>query len=424
VLVGAVAAMMIFAAPAQAQEPDPNVCLGIECETLPMWVCDPGGFKVSLVDYVAAEDPNNFTGNAIYTYEICSPPAGLCSLNAGRSCLSHDDCSRHGDGTCDRECAVDVFRDLSHFNIDFPDLGGDSCLAPDNFVGGSCACTAGSGPNCSAGPFVLGDGSCYGPSSTVAKCDNTEMDPGDCIVMEIQIAGESVELGLGAAIVVSKESGDCNESCIAGPSCDRCDVPPPPDGECLTRTLGFWGTHPWITNNYTPVTVCGEAVGCFGAADGISDPSCPAGSCDSIMEALGSAGGELKHSSAYISLLKQLAAAKLNLSATDAVAPGAFCSDWTFQDKSIQAWIEACESPAHCNGSQSKISESGCIEALDAFNNSEDAGFPQPPTPFSRPPVDDFGNISGADPSGFSAAKQNGLVIGKNVPGGTNCNAP
>jgi hypothetical protein len=119
-----------------------------------------------------------------------------------------------------------------------------------------------------------------------------------------------------------------------------------------------------------------------------------------------------------------LTTAKINLAATDAVAPGALCSDWTYQNKSIQAWIEACESPSHCNGSQGQIENSGCIDALDAFNNSLDTGFPAPPAPFDRPPVDDFGNISGADPSGWTASKNSGYVIGRNVPGGANCQAP
>ena len=47
--------------------------------------------------------------------------------------------------------------------------------------------------------------------------------------------------------------------------------------------------------------------------------------CDSIMEALGSASGEKKHSSAYISMIKQLTAAKLNLAVTDSLVPGATC---------------------------------------------------------------------------------------------------
>ena len=57
--------------------------------------------------------------------------------------------------------------------------------------------------------------------------------------------------------------------------------------------------------------------------------------------------------------------------------------------------------------------------------NSEDILGGQTPSPFDRPPVDDHFNISGADPSYFTAAQgkktpPGKLVIGKNV-GGNNC---
>jgi hypothetical protein len=268
----------------------------------------------------------------------------------------------------------------------------------------------------------LGDGSCYGPTTPVAKCDNTELAPGDCIVMTLNIAGELTGLGNGVTTVVSKESGDCNESCLAGPSCEPCN-PPLEGGECLTRTIGFWGTHPWITNDYDPVTVCGKTLDCSGASDGKSDPSCLAGSCTSIMEGLGSIGGESPPNAAYIAMVKQLTAAKLNLNATAALFPGASCADFRYNGQTIQQWISYCENL--CSSNQATISSSGCIEALNAFNNSQDTGFTVTPSPFDRPPVDDFGNISGADGSGFTAAQGNSTppgkwVIGKNV-GGHDC---
>jgi hypothetical protein len=417
------AVLSLFAIPAQSQEPDPSVCDEFDCGNLPTEICDPGGFVVTLTDYVAADDPGNLTGNAIYTYQICSPPAGVCTGDGTTSCLDNEKCTQGGNppgGVCDRECAVDDFHGLSHFNVDFPTLGGESCLSETNFVGGTCTCVP-SGGGCSVDPnVVLGDGSCFSGTSTVAKCDNTELPEGACIEMELQVAGETNELGLGVAVVVSKESQDCNQSCLAGPSCDRCDEPSGGDGECLTRTLGFWGTHPWITNDYDPVTVCGVSLGCHGADDGESDPSCESHTCNSIMEGLGSNGGELRNGSAYISMVKQLTAAKLNLNATGAIVPGATCSDFVYEGKSIQAWIQYCE--GLCNKSQSQISSSGCIEALDAFNNSEDTGFDATPAPFDKPPIDDHGNVSGADPSAFTAAHSSGYVIKKNVPGGANCN--
>jgi hypothetical protein len=78
-----------------------------------------------------------------------------------------------------------------------------------------------------------------------------------------------------------------------------------------------------------------------------------------------------------------------------------------------------------CGANQAAISGSGCIEALDRFNNSQDS-LTVTPSPFDRPPVDDFNKVSGADPSQFGLAQGNGklvpkLVIGKNVPGGVQC---
>ncbi len=428
VVFGVVAAITMFVAPtlsvAQVTPPDLGVCDGVDPCDAPGSFCDAGGFEVTLTNFLPANDPNNFTGNAIYTYQICSRPEGVCNglVRNGEACLDNEFCRKKGqdtdpNATCSRKCAVDVFKGLSHFDIVFPELGFD-CMSEVNFVGGTCTCVP-TGGGCSVDPnIVLGDGSCFDPTDPVAKCDNTELPVGSCIEMVLQLAGESNLPGLGAGIVISKESTDCNASCLKGPSCEPC-LPPPGGEECLTRTLGFWGTHPWITNDYDPVTVCKNDLVCDGADDGESNPSCEAHECNSIMEGLGSIGGELSKAQSYIAMVKQLTAAKLNLNATAALVDGATCSDFEYQGKSIQAWIETCE--LLCNKSQSQISTSGCIEALDAFNNSEDVGFPVTPAPFDRPPLDDHGNISGADPSAFQDSHSGGYVIGRNVPGGTNC---
>jgi len=299
-------------------------------------------------------------------------------------------------------------------------LGGlNSCLSSTTSVTGECKVVdnAPIGDGSTTGGFVLGDGSCFdgGTSqSLVAKCDGTSIQPGDCVEMTLNIAGETGGLGKGATVVVDKEATTCTSSCLAGPSCAPCDTEPPGEA-CLTRTIGFWGTHPWITNDNDPVRVCGQELGCNGGSDGKSDPSCGAGSCNDIMEGLGSIGGEDPKNSAYISMVKQLTAAKLNLNATDKLFPGSTCTSWTYQNKTIGTWISECE--ALCGANKATISSSGCIEALNDFNNSEDTGFTVTPSPFDRPPVDDFGNVSGADPSGFTKAQGNKgdkkLVIGK-----------
>jgi hypothetical protein len=438
VLVGIAALVLAgLVVPAGAQQPitppDLTVCNGIEACDAPEVVCK-AGFQVTLTGFTPATTQNS--GTATYTYQVCSPPAGDCQggtgLRAGESCLQNSFCQQKGtqtdpEATCNRTCATNTFQDLSHFDVTFPALGGvGSCLGSGTQVTGTCTAidnTPTDGHTASVGAFGLGDGSCFTPTSPVAKCDNTDINPGDCITMTVSIAGENTGLGLGAAIVVDKEGNTCTSACMQGPSCEPCEQPP--DGEaCLTRTIGFWGTHPWITNNYDPVTVCGKPLDCSGADDGKSNPACLAGSCTSIMEGLGSIPSELKGNEAYVTLVRQLTAAKLNLNATGALTGNAGqCSSFNYQGMSIQQWITSCETL--CNANKSTISSSGCIEALNAFNNSQDTGFAQTPPPFDRPSVDDHGNVSGADPSAFTAAQGNSnppgkWVIGKNV-GGHNC---
>ena len=465
--------------PAGAQNvtpPDLTVCDSITdaCQA-PANVCK-AGFDVTLISFTPAATSQS--GKATYVYEICEPVAGTCtgSLRPGESCLDNSFCQNKGQdndpsATCSRKCAVDTFRGLSHFDVAFPLLADTSCLSGNNEVTGSCACKTGSSSGCSVDSSItIGDSSCFanecvgadtceGPGGNkhcsvtgvsctnsgqctqnlgacsqtgnacqtngncgptpVAKCDNTNLVAGDCIVMTLEIAGETSGLGKGATVVVDKEANVCTSACMQGPSCDACDEG---DGEaCLTRTIGFWGPHPWITNDYDPVTVCGKTLECTDPDDGESNPACLAGSCTSIMEGLGSIPSELKGNEAYVTLVRQLTAAKLNLAATAALSPGASCSSFTFGAKTIQTWIADCE--ALCGANKATISGSGCIEALDAFNNSTDTGFTPTPAPFDRPSVDDFGNVSGADPSQFTAAhgKTGKLVIGKNITNGGQC---
>jgi hypothetical protein len=381
-----------------------DVCSGLTCDTVPDSFCDAGGFKVSLTGFIPANTSNN--GTATYTYQICSPAAGVCQgglgTRAGQSCTDNDFCRvktgppsnpTFGDpgASCTRECAVNDFHGLSHFDVDFPSLG-DTCLSATNFVGGTCTCVP-SGGECRVDPnVVLGDPSCTNNDATVAKCDNTNLPVGACIEMSLQVAGELSELGLGKAIVVSKEATDCNESCLSGPSCERCDEPPPPSGECLTRTLGFWGTHPRIADLYDPVAVCRYKI------DGQVANTC------STSEALCSSNLDNRANSPYLQLIAQLTAAQLNLNATAALFEGATCSGFTYNGESIQDIIARCDTPTICGGNKNVISDSGCIEALNAFNNSEDTGFDQEQPPFDRP--------GPADVTQCQLARGNGQAIG------------
>lgn len=347
-------------------------CPGDFCENMVDSICDGGGFLITLTDYTPA--PSGTTGFASYTYQICSPVAGTCSGNSSRSCLDNDACAKHGEGTCSRQCAVEKFHDLSHLDIPLPDLGAGSCLPATTEITASCT----------GGSVSYSDSSCnFTSAKSVVKCDGT-LAPGHCYSMTINIAGELNQPGLGAALSVSKESTDCNNSCIAGPSCDSCIEPPIEVDECLTRTAGFWGTHPHITDDFLFVTVCGVALN--EVVDGV---------CDSATEALCVSGGkESKGNPDYTQLVRQLTAAKLNLVATQ--ANGGSCGS------AIEARITQCE--ALCGASKSVIAASNCVADLTAFNESQDT-FDTTPSPFDHP--------GPADSRYCRAANGNGLVIGK-----------
>ena len=211
--------------------------------------------------------------------------------------------------------------------------------------------------------------------------------------MTLNIAGETTGLGAGAAVVVDKEEYRLH-LCLAGPSCEPCDDGEEEGTECLTRTLGFWGTHPTIAAEYDPVIVCGDMIN--GQA---------AGTC-STSEALCSSNLDYRQNSPYLQLIAQLTAARLNLNATAALFGGATAlASRTAGSPSSRSSLNAdfCE----CGGTSNAISTSGCIAALDAFNNSQDTGFDQTPSPFDRP--------GRAQPAQCQAARGNGLAIGVNL---------
>jgi len=340
--------LVLLAAPAMAQE--------CTCDNTDAGICSGQGFEITLVGYQVDQQ----AGVSTWDYEVCN------------------------DKNQDFDCVPP--KDLSHVDINLPGLG--SCLTPDQQitlaqVGGFDVVTV----SCGVAPK---DPSCdlFGDTGLdfVAKCDvsgDSNLDPGECFVMRLTIAGEQPGLGAGAAMTVTKAGPGCVGDCILGPSCDPCE--PPPSDECLTRTPGFWGTHPHITGLFLPVTVCGETLA---ATD--------AGSCDSVTEALCvSPGQESRNNRAYAQLVRQLTAAKLNLAAT--AANFGSCSA-----TGIEARITACE--ALCGASQKVISGSGCIEDLAAFNESLDS-FEITPAPFDHP--------GPALPGECQEANGNGIVIGR-----------
>jgi hypothetical protein len=368
----------LLAPAAQAQD----VCDGVEACDAPESICDPSGFTIELTEFVPAE--TSITSEAEYTYTICAPAMnGTCENDPLTACADHQDCENHGGGLCigpeDPQCRVDFFQDLSHINVYFPDLGGvDSCLTEETDVTVLC----------SRGEPDTGDGSCADSNSPVAKCDSTDLKVGECMTMTVKITGELTGPGLGAAVTETK-APECLKSCIAGPSCDACDEPPPDGEECLTRTRGFWGTHPHIAGQFLDVEVCG-----------VVQTTTDADECGTS-EALCYNNSDRRPANPQsLELVAQLTAAKLNLNATLDLF-GTTCDSFEYDGMSIQDWIDECEAD-FCDGTKKQISESGCIEALDAFNNSQDTGFDQTPDPFDHPGPAQVGECQEARGNGIS----------------------
>jgi len=136
------------------------------------------------------------------------------------------------------------------------------------------------------------------------------------------------------------------------------------DDLCLTRTPGFWGTHPHVTVQYLDIEVCGKTI-----------DTTEAGNNHSSAEAMCMSGTDAKKAGSnmhYLQLVRQLTAAKLNVAAS--LEDGGTCD--TVGGVNIDDLIERCEAAALCGDSGPKggslITASGCIGLLDAFNNSED----------------------------------------------------
>ncbi len=141
---------------------------------------------------------------------------------------------------------------------------------------------------------------------------------------------------------------------------DLCEVPE--DG-CLTRTPGFWGTHPHVTGEYLPLTVCGVEL-----------DNTDAGVEGSATEDMCWGGKDFKAantSATQLQLYRQCTAAVLNIAASLAGEGGCGTEiDTVFE--SCCAYTEDPESLCGNAPTAGEINDSECIEYLDEFNNSED----------------------------------------------------
>ena len=196
--------------------------------------------------------------------------------------------------------------------------------------------------------------------------------------------------------VCNQASVDCNNVALG------VDLDPqlatalcPVGGGCFTRTPGYWGTHPSQTQ-----TVLGAGL----EVCGITLDNTTAGLAGSAIEDMcGTGGRDFKPndtSPQQLQLIRQCTAAALNL-ATSSQASLACESEFP----GITATFEACcvGPTSTCDSGQTgqQISQSGCIDALDTFNN------------FSFTEGDDFPNFlvnSSAEPEQCQLSNGNGFV--------------
>jgi hypothetical protein len=180
---------------------------------------------------------------------------------------------------------------------------------------------------------------------------------------------------------------------ITGMADDLCT----PAGEgCLSRTPGFWGTHPRVTEIFLPVDSCG-----------ITTDNVLAATAGSAIEDNCFGGADFKNNNTspqQLQLIRQCSAAALNLAATR--AGGGNC-EADYPGITL-AFEDCCSTLCNSGASGSTISNSACIETLDAFNNSNDTmSCPDSPFPFC-PGLG--ANGFSAEPETCGEANGNGFV--------------
>lgn len=328
------------------------------CEEIPATACTSEGFQVTLIDF----EIDQMAGSSVWTYEVCAGTT-TCPLREGD--LSHVDVLLPGLGTC-----IGEGQEVSFSAID----NSNGCVDPADGTATAECFAEHQDPSCDIDGIEGVD--------FVAKCEgfNDSLTDGECLQMELTIAGEQPTLGVGGVSTVSKTGSECSDTAkILGPSCgEPCFEPNGGGDQCLTRTRGFWGTHPAIAEAFLPVTVCGEDI-----------EATDANTCASTSQALCTNAPDRRSNPTSLTLVAQITAAKLNLNATDFTTNGA-CLEWDYEGMDIYAWLDFCEltgsagGDGFCDDNKKAISESGCIEALDDFNNSVDV-LDQTPAPFDRP---------------------------------------
>lgn len=244
------------------------------------------------------------------------------------------------------------------------DLGLVGCTVTDMIYLSDPTCPAdvgsGTAVTVSPTPFDLDPGTCQ----TVSGVVTVEEDACNTVSVTCTIETTSLQL---------TEDGD-----------DVCEAP----GQgCLTRTPGFWATHPDITEMFLPQTVCGVAIDNVLAGNGGSatEAMCSVGKDNKIL-------GPQK-----TQLIRQCMAAYLNVTATE--EGGGNC---TSDLPSLGGVLDGCcDAVSACTDVAGAYTVNQCIGLLDSFNNSFD----------TLDPYGVFMQPGPANPKLCQGAKNNNVVI-------------
>lgn len=158
---------------------------------------------------------------------------------------------------------------------------------------------------------------------------------------------------------------------------------------CLTRTPGFWATHPHVTAEFLEIEVCGTTLDNVNAGNG-----------HSAIEAMCSVGRDGRILGPQLTqLVRQCTAAALNIAASQELG-GNCSSDFPGIDTTFAA---CCGGESICTGETvGDYSVESCITALDFFNNTD-------------PDTLNFSSETGpAQPKACQDSRNNGIVV---VPG-------
>lgn len=206
-----------------------------------------------------------------------------------------------------------------------------------------------------------------------------------------------------AAVTCTANGTSDTESVAVGATC-------PVSSGCFTRTPGFWGTHPDVTGQLLPLTVCGITLTTTNAfTSGPAKHPAPFSATEDLCES----GADFKGANTtpqQLQLIRQCTSAALNIKASNlATNPSLSCLQ---ADPTAVVSFGACcvgsatVKPVCNNGgvapSATSPSIDTCIGILDDFNNKFDnTDFPSFLT-----------NTNGANPDQCQIANGNGIVNG------------